>query len=698
MDLKAEKKTLRGLLAVDEQQFRIPPYQRPYSWTTEQIDDLWQDLTDDLTTGHFLGSLVLSSEDELRPQVIDGQQRLTTLMMLLAALRDACHARGLDKEVQRIDKRLTADDMADGDAQFKFKTSSVNWPVFRDFVLRGPTDPGRKADASHLDKDLRARNRPLFDNLARIQMLLASNLSPLSEVDQSTRLKDLIKCLVEKVEFVVIEVTNLGDAFLLFETLNDRGLQLSAADLLKSHLLGEIARSESEEDVDAASTEWDGLLEKLGAHVDVSRFLRHYLLGTRANVKKDDIFGIFKVQVKEIGARQVLEDLRAAASRYGDFEAPDRVTHEPTRRVLKDLQTLRAMSCYIALLPARQFLSESDFLDFARLAEIVTYRYSSVAGLGTNDIERKYHEAAKLLHDSRGERLRDARALLIGAMPDSEQFQAAFSRMTLGRQYLLKYTLQKLEEARPKSLGVEKEKELKTTGLVHIEHIMPQKLSQSWLESLGPEAARHDELLNRWGNLTLLYWDLNLPASNNSFEVKKEYYAQSDVELTKDLCDVRAWGPDEILERQRNLGAAADALWAVPNLGLPPTDVVSDDVLVKFVAGLADLWPAVEPFVAEADPEEIKALAERLPGHLNDHPHNEAKAQRIRDDLLRLLETWESLNGAERSVVKAATMYFLEVNDVVPDDAEDGLNDDERVLAAALEAVSRRLHEGDTTS
>ncbi len=144
MELKAEKRSLRKLLSMEEQQFRIPPYQRPYAWTSEQVDDLWDDLLDNMDSGHLIGSLVLSSEDESRPQVIDGQQRLTTLMLLLSCLREECHGRGLTSLVQKIDKRLIADDLAGGDDYFKFKTGAAKWPVFRDVVLRGPLDSQRR--------------------------------------------------------------------------------------------------------------------------------------------------------------------------------------------------------------------------------------------------------------------------------------------------------------------------------------------------------------------------------------------------------------------------------------------------------------------------------------------------------------------------------------------------------------------------
>lgn len=682
MELTADKKSLKNLLAVAEQQFRIPPYQRPYAWTSEQIDDLWDDLVANLAGGHFLGSVVLSSEDESRPQVIDGQQRLTTLMLLMSALRDECHARGLTRHVQRIDQRLIADDLAEGDAYFKFKTGSANWPIFRDVVLRGPTDDERKSP-DDFDKPTRARNRPLLDNLARLRDHLAAQLSGLREPDQPAWLEHFHRFLMERVELVVIEVKSLADAFLLFETLNDRGMQLSAADLLKSHLLGEVAKRAGDEDVDAAAAAWDAMLDELGAQVDVSRFLRHYLLSRHPKVQKDDVFGFFKQLVADNGASAVLHDLRIAAGHYGEFEMPERVVHEPTRRVLADLQTLRAVTCYIALMPARRYLSERDFLEYARLAEVLTFRYSSVVGLGTNDLERKYHDAARLLLESQGARLEESRAVLLAAMPSAQQFILAFERLAMGRQYLLRYALRNIEQAL--SPGVEKE--IKTADLVHIEHVMPQKLSAGWHAALGPEAARHEELVNRWGNLTLFFAGLNVPASNKPFEEKKAYYAESQVELTKKLCGYEAWGPAQIENRQRWLASIAERIWRVEAPAHTAT-LSAPDARLTFSDGLGALWEAVEPYCIETSAEEMRRLAERLPDHLASHAANRGFARRLAGDLEALLLPWDRYDAAQRLVARAAVAYFLESSDAIPDDRAGGLVDDNAVINAARQALA----------
>ena len=687
MDLKADKKTLRKLLGMEDEQFRIPHYQRPYSWTSEQIDDLWSDLRENAATGHFLGSLVLACEDETKPQVIDGQQRLTTLMILLAVLRDACLERGLKKEAQKIQTRLVADPFAEGDARYKFKTGGINWPVFRDFVLRELDDPKRRSleDAAALPSHERERNKPLTANLARLRDHVARTLAGMSDDEQASWLVTFTADLMERVELVVIEVKELADAFLLFETLNDRGLQLSAADLLKSHLLGQFARSySSEEDVDEAAANWDEMLEDLGAGVDVSRFLRHYLMGYQQSVKKDEVFDHFKALIKARDPQWVLDELRVVARMYGEFENPGKVATEATRQVLEDLRTLRAMTCYIALLPARRYLSEADFVDFARLAEILTFRYTTVVGLGTNDIERKYRDAAQVLIASEGRDLDRARQFLIEAMPDSQTFRSAFDRMQMGTQYLLRYTLGRIEA----HLAEGAEKVLKPNNLVHIEHVMPQTLTDEWRAALGPDGVeRHVEFLNRYGNLTLFYYGYNIPASNKTFAEKREYYRKSDVELTRELADHESWGLDAIQTRQDRLGELADTIWAVPTTA-GPSRADTPDALDVFRAALGELWTAVARHCQEVPPALVEAWSADLPRHLDGHEAHGPAARALAGRLAELSRRWDTYDVHQRAVVAGAVGYFLTVEDEVHDEATEGLSDDALVVGAAERALN----------
>ena len=135
-----------------------------------------------------------------------------------------------------------------------------------------------------------------------------------------------------------------------------------------------------------------------------------------------------------------------------------------------------------------------------------------------------------MLIASEGAEVANAAQILIDSMPDSNTFRAAFDKMRMGTQYILRYTLRRIEA----HLYAGAEKELKPNNLVHIEHIMPQTLTDSWRAELGNEGVeRHLEFLNRYGNLTLFYSGYNIPASNKSFDEKQAYYAGSDVILTR---------------------------------------------------------------------------------------------------------------------------------------------------------------------
>jgi hypothetical protein len=698
MELHADKVNLATLLAVNEQQFIVPPYQRPYAWGADEIDDLWDDIQQTLGSGHFMGSLVLNAEDEQRQQIIDGQQRLTTSCLILAAVRDE-YARLGSQLVSRPQDLLTADPFASGDARFKLRVGDGNWQVFRDFVLRDPSDEERKQwpEIQSLSPEVQARNRALSDNARRISEHLGSYLNDAEGSMRLDKLELLERTVAKQLTFVAVRVGTVADAFLLFETLNDRGLQLSAADLLKSHLLGKIAAQGDDQAVEEASDRWDDLINDLGGDVDVTRFLRHFLLIRQSTIRKDQVFDAFKSEVARVGPSAVLQSLQDVAVFYGDFEHPGRVQDPDVAAVLADLKTLRAVACYPALMPARRWLSTTDFVSFARLVEVLTYRYSSVVGLGTNDLERQhYHKAAKLLEDSKGIGLEDARQALIAAMPSSELFQQSFRGLTMGVHYLVKYTMRRIEAHLSKSL----EKEVKQDAQVHIEHIMPQTLSTEWRQALGERAADYQAYVNRWGNLTLLYYALNIVASNDAFRVKKREYKKSEVELTRRLCDLATWDFDAIETRQRWLGEVADQVWSVAALeegldALPALPVAEVD--------LTELLPAddrasLEKLSFETSSEEALGLSGRVDAYvavLEDTAHTQdfvdlALAKRVAESINGLVDDSPGYNAQHRALLRGAVEYFLLTEDSQNDIVNPiGLDDDARVISAVCTALGR---------
>ncbi len=562
MELTAEKTDLNMLLGIPGVQFRVPEYQRPYSWGDQQIDQAWDDLIGSLDGRHFFGSIVLNVEDTSNPQVIDGQQRLATLVALLALIRDEYVAN--ESPYAGQPDQLLRNAFQHGDAAFKLKVGNSNWSVFRDYVLRPPSDDLRRSidDVSGLSNTEKIRNKRLIANVRRLRKRLREFLSTQSSAEAGLlRLEQHIRT---QLDIVAIRVGSVGDAFLLFETLNDRGLQLSAADLLKSHILSRVAQAwDTESMVHDASIEWDDMLDRLNG-VDVTRYLRHYLLMSRSKVRKDDVFDYFKDDVLSVGAVELLARLYEYSRHYGDLLNPSRLSEGPVRRAIRDINGLNSISHFVMLLPARATLDDAGFIRLCRLAEILSFRWI-VAGQNAQVLESIYASAALILDRSEGSQSSEAEALLIDAMPGSEVFRDRFRFMTMGVKYVTRYILRRIEE----QLHANAEIEIIGPEEVHIEHIMPKTSTSYWADALNGDFDEYDQIVGRLGNLTLLHSRPNVQIANGPFEVKSVFYAESDIKLTRQLVGLDSWNDDMIDDRQRWMAEVADFVWSVAGLDTP---------------------------------------------------------------------------------------------------------------------------------
>jgi uncharacterized protein with ParB-like and HNH nuclease domain len=559
MNITANRMNLQFLLGVPGSQVQIPAFQRPYKWEPEQVDELWEDVTSTLRTGHFMGSLVLSGSEPETKIVIDGQQRLTTLLILLGDIRDRYRALGSDLS-GRVHQFLT-NAFGEGDRKFKLRSGDANWEVFRDFVLRAPGELGRKSweQIVQLDKRTIARNERLVDNADRLRKHVDKWLARSGAGDTVSELEKLEQFVMTKLEFVVITVPEVADAFVIFETLNDRGLALSAGDLLKNHLLHKAAQSGS--DVETLSDEWEGMLDLL-QEADLTRFLRHYLLIHHPRVLKEDVFELFKKTLAGSTPASMMDLLKVMARHYGDFVNPYAIEEGGVRNALKDLETLGATMCYPVLLAARRFpetLGDEAFVELARYCEVLTFRYSTICSKDAKELERAYHRAAKLLWESQGKDLEASKNELRRNMPSAAEFTASFQGQVMGQKYVVNYVMRKLEAR----LDPE-EKITRNSGPVHIEHIMPITPNETWRAGLGARVEEHEGYVNRWGNLTLLGGRKNGRASNKPFQEKKAVYAGSSILLTRQLAELPDWNLEQIDERQRTLGQMAEKVWSMP--------------------------------------------------------------------------------------------------------------------------------------
>jgi hypothetical protein len=557
MEIDANRRSVKQVFTSGDQ-IEVPPYQRPYAWTSSEIDQLWADLVEAGEDGYFLGPLVIFRDNERQKRlVIDGQQRLTTLQILLALVRDRYVEMGSPK-YRNPNSLIHTAEYAVGDDQFRLKSGRANWRILRDCILREPSDSARLDLANPSTKKAVPtiewkRNKNLLNARSRLLRLLDEHLKQASDPERA--LEAIDDLLAKRVDLVAIEVTGLADAFLLFETLNDRGLRLSAADLLKSHLLrrfDEQVRDDGQ--VEAAATEWDELVDTLGGG-DMTRFLRHYLLATNEKVRKSDIYDLFVQETRKVGPQQMLSDLQLMGDYYSQFLDPGTVSDVKIADALRDLRDTGVVTHYVALLPARRYLQDRDFLAFGRLCERLSFRWF-VCGLNAQELESVYQAAADILTRSKGGQLDEASATLTSKLPSDDQFFARFRTQAMGVKYVARYALRKLEGA----LRSRSEFTIKPAFEVHIEHIMPVTPTDYWTQR-APEDTDYQEAVARWGNLTLLHQAPNQEIQNGPWSVKRDEYRRSDALITRELAELDSWDANHVEKRQDWMGLLALNVW-----------------------------------------------------------------------------------------------------------------------------------------
>ena len=229
--------------------------------------------------------------------------------------------------------------------------------------------------------------------------------------------------------------------------------------------------------------------------------------------------------------------------------------------VLLDLIGTSVDSHRIALMPARLYLPESDFVRFARLAEILSFRWV-VTGGNAQQLEEVYQDAAQLLYSSKGARAQEAEQLVRTSFPSDDAFRSAFEREALGYEYVAAYALRKIENYLDGA-----EKTIKPAQDVHVEHIMPKTATDFWRERV-PEDVAYEEAVSRWGNLTLLLARLNSSISNGDWSAKRfgnganAGYGDSKVVLTNDLTGLEDWRYESVAIRAKWLAELAVRVWA----------------------------------------------------------------------------------------------------------------------------------------
>lgn len=540
--------------------YRVPQFQRDYSWGQDNWEDLWNDILIVKNTGrpHYMGSVVLQNDGSKNYLIIDGQQRFTTLSILSLAFIS---------KVQKL-----ADDGIDTDANRERVEI-----LMRQYI--GQKDPSSLHYSSKLflnenndsfyQTRLLAFKPPI--NVSKLQdsdrlmwdayLFFQTNLDKKFDVSSGGQLaKDLNSIIGELLMFIQITVEDELNAYTVFETLNSRGVELTSTDLLKNYLFSLVAKSST--DLQHVKGQWKKIIDAVGLK-EFPAFLRYYLQATKEMITKEYLFKSVKQFVKtNEDVFDLLDHLEGYAYTYIALGSPDDEFWGGDRELRNNLNALRLFRVTqwkpVAMV-AYEKLPVNEFKRIIHALVVISYRYNVIAKFQTNEMEKVYSRVAvKLFHNLQPTAtgvVNDLKSIYVDDDSFKSFFQLKqFKTANSNDKKQLRYTLYKLEGQEQGGNQFDYDVDDGT-----IEHILPESYPLTWHESFSEDEFERN--LYMLGNLTLLEPSKNnKQAADHTFDIKKQVYQTSKYALTKQLKQ-NEWTPNTVKSRQSQLAKLATAVW-----------------------------------------------------------------------------------------------------------------------------------------
>jgi len=567
-NFKTENNTFRKLMG-NGLTYRIPRFQRDYSWDTDEWEDLWTDIHATLEVdgepSHYMGYLVLQSSDDKFFDVIDGQQRLTTITLIVLAVL---------KNIQRL-----IDNAVEPDANSKrleqIRQTYIGYLDPVTLIARPKLKLNRNNDdyfqyrlvpLEHLPSHgLRSSERLLrrafeyFDK--QVQGWLADTSN--AENDAGKRLAQLVEDISDRFFFTVITVTDELNAYKVFETLNARGVRLSSTDLLKNYLFSILDRNgENSHELSVMEDRWEHMVSKLQSE-KFPDFLRAHWNSRHDFSRQSELFKTIRTRVNDREkAFALLREMEQDLDTYLALSSPENSgwSQEDASWAGILRHIFRVRQPFSLLLAAKRTLNAADFTGLLRATMVIALRYNVIGALGTGKQEDVYNKVARRMAKGELTTLYPTLQALREIYIDDRSFQAAFAdksiRITDARNgKVVRFLLCALE----KNLS-QQDYDFASTAF-NIEHILPQNAPDGWGDFDNEEARN---LGHRLGNMTLLESGANRDLGTEKYETKRRAYAQSGFEMARKLAEKYAdWGPSQIAERQNWMAKQATSIWRV---------------------------------------------------------------------------------------------------------------------------------------
>lgn len=551
--------------------YNIPPFQRDYSWSEENWEELWFDIIAmysgdiEAESEHYMGYLVIQDSDNKKfSSVIDGQQRITTVsIIILSALNHLrlLISKGIDSDnnVQR-EKVLRESYIGYIDpitlkSKSKLTLNKHNDRFYQTYIA---------VNAEHIP----ARNLKSSEHLLRksyswyvSKMESRFGFSETSGQDVTA----FIDSLVDKLFFTVIKVTDELNAFKVFETLNARGVKLSSTDLLKNYLFSVLSSDDPHDSVlDDLESSWEHINGLLSSE-SFPELLRIFWNSKNKLVRKKDLFKTIQKSIdNKQKAYKLVRDLEVNAEIYANLRDPNSpVWNKKEKDALSQLNMFGVKQPMAMLMSTfRKFYQEerTTFSSILESISVISFRYNVICSLPPQDQEGLYSSVAIKIESGELSSGSETIQSLQGIYPNDTYFSGAFATKQLKttnsrNQKVVQYILRRLEEhISGGSLDL-------TTNRYNIEHVLPQKIDSGWDDF---NDIKHSQNIYRLANMVILEQQLNRSIGNEGYTDKRSVLLTSSVGLASGLAEIYdTWTPETIDSRQKYLAKQAKSIWKI---------------------------------------------------------------------------------------------------------------------------------------
>jgi len=583
--MESKTKTLEEIIfGASIQQIKIPKYQRPYSWGTQQIEEFWDDIIQENPTC-FIGPVIINTEnlnmeENNYVEVVDGQQRLITSTILSAVLRDTFKEFGDEKKARTLQHKFISFEDDDGeDKGYRLTTGMSTHDFFENNI--------QKENSNILDSNPETKeHKRVKENYKLLKKLLDTHLRPETINENKINKIASIRDILKKLKVIEIQINNDSEAYEIFERVNNYGVDLSLSDLLKNHIL------KNSNNKDEASLTWLEIENNIrSADSEMKKFIRYHWLSKYSFKTEKQLYNDIKDEIKDYD--KFLLELLKASEIYNNILGPELSNYSELKvnntsigkKIFNAIQASHLMSVsqdnvfYMALI--RNIETNNLLVNpkrFLLFIEKFIFKYFAVCHFPANKVERIFSKyAIKLeevcvenapentikkntdrLFNKFQEELEDlARTEAIRGL-FIDKFQEIKYGTSSKNRKLITYILNKFEE----NLNGRNEYSL-NFDVINIEHILPQK-PDNW----GYSRQQVKEYVNNIGNLVLIDQRLNGQMGNKPLEEKIPILSESTLKMNDLIVrqineNANIWDKDSIEKRNNEIAVKSyESIWS----------------------------------------------------------------------------------------------------------------------------------------